>query len=264
MNLAQELVDYIIDLVHDDPTTLLRVSLVSKAWVGRTRAYLCKSLKVTHSKLSSTDPSYLTPLCGYVKTLQFQWPRGIIDPSTVLDCFERSKPHTLAIHSCELRGLDEKIIRQYFAKFPCTSIVALELHDLSATRATFLILLSLFPNVDDLTISINEWDGEPGPTGNDTLEQISSPRLGGSFKFLDPPGRRPWSYLRGRVLYTIAALPLQFQTVSLDYDEQSRGEVSTFLKSCSATVRKVFIGRPHRKSRPCTSFTVPCAQCANS
>ena len=259
MHLAQELADYIVDLVHDDPATLLRLSLVSREWTYRTRAYLCKSLKITHSKLLSSDLSHLTPLCGYVKTLQLEWPKGTTDPSVILDCFEQSEPHTLAIHSCELRGLDEQTVRRYFAKFPCTSITALELHDISATRGTFLILLSLFPNVDDLTISVDEWDDRQdsdrwgaasGSDDNEIAQCVSPPRLRGSFKFLDPPGHKPWSFLRGKILRIIATLPLQFQTVSLDYDEQSGGEVLAILKSCSKTVRKVFIGRPHRKSSP--------------
>ena len=265
MDLAQELVDYIIDLIHDDPATLLRVSLVSKAWVCRTRAYLCKSLKITHSKLLSLDPSHLAPLGGYVKTLQLDWPGRTADPSAILDCFEQSEPHSLAIHSCELRGLDKQTIRRYFAKFPCTSITALELHGISATRGTLPILLSLFPNVDDLTISVAEWSNNPGSVDNEneTIQQIPSPRLRGSFKFLDPPGRRPWSYLRGDILCVIAALPLQFQTVSLDYAELSQ-EASALLRSCSKTVRKLFIGRPHRMSQPRTPSAVLCAQCENT
>ena len=264
MHLAQELVDYIIDLVQDDPTTLLRVSLVSRAWVGRTRAYLCESLKITHSKLSSSDPSCLAPLCGYVKILHFAWPRGTVDPSSILDCFEQSEPHTLAIHSCELHSLDGQTIRRYFAKFPCASITALELYDISPSCETFLILSSLFPNVDDLTISVNEWEDGPGSEYQEIIQHFPSPPLRGSFKFLDPPGHKTWSYFRGEILRVIAALPLQFQTVSLDYDEQCGVEISIILKSCSKTVKKVFIGRPQRKSWPRTSSAVPCSQCANS
>ena len=265
MDLAQELVDYIIDLVHDDPATLLRMSLVSKTWVCRTRTYLCKSLKITHSKLISSDLSHLAPLGRYAKTLQLEWPGDTTDPSTILDCFEQSEPHFLAIHSCELRGLDEQTIRRYFAKFPCTSITALELHGISATLGTLPILLSLFPNVDDLTISVAEWSNKPGSVGNEneSIQQIPSPHLRGSFKFIDPPGRRPWNYLRGKILHVIAALEPQFQTVSLDYAELSQ-EASTLLSSCSKTVRKVFIGRPHRTSQPCTPSTVLCAQCENT
>jgi len=99
MHLAQELVDYIIDFLHDDPKDLIRVSLVSRAWVGRARTHLCGSLKITRLKLESLNPSYLTPLCGYVKSLHFRWPRPFIAPPAALNCFELSELHTLAIHS---------------------------------------------------------------------------------------------------------------------------------------------------------------------
>ena len=259
MHLAQELVDYIIDFLHDDPETLLQVSLVSRTWVIRARIHLCKSPKITHSKLSSADSSHLIALCGYVKTLHFTWPADATNLSSIFDCFEQSEPHTLAIYSCELHRLDEQIIRRYFAKYPCTSTTTLELHNISLTRTTFLILLSLFPNVDDLTISVDKWKSRPGITFGEIIEQISlpHPRVRGSFKFTDPLPHITWSYSIGALLRTVATLPLQFQTVSLDYNGLSRSHVSIILEACSKTVRKVFIGQPHRKFQPRFPATIP-------
>ena len=253
--------DYIVDFLHDDPTTLLRVSLVSKAWAGRTRIHLFESLKIDESKFVSSNPSYLTPLCGYVKTLHLTWPRGAADPSPILDCFEQPKPRTLAIHSCELYTLSEWTIRLPFAKFPRASITALELHDIYPTHGTLLTLLSLFPNVDDLTISVSEWGDEPD--NEEIIQRIFPPRFRGSFKSFDLPHRGPRGLHRGKCLSTIAALPLQFQTVSLSIGERSWEEMSweeiwTFLNSCSKTVKKAFLVLPCCKSRPCIPSTVPC------
>jgi hypothetical protein len=253
MHLPQELVDYVIDFLHDDSRTLIQASLVSRAWLGRARSHLCERLDVTRPKLLSSNPSHLPPLCRYVKTLHLTWLKGAADLSAILDCFERSEPHTLALHSCELRDLGEQTIRQYFAKFPCASITTLELHEISPTRRTLLVLLSLFPNVDNLMISPNRW-WEYGPGDDDAdgiFQHISPPRFGGSFKFLDPPRLRGWSFDRGKILSTLASLPLRFQTVLLNVDEQPAKEISTFLNSCSQTVRKMFVGLPYRKSRPC-------------
>ena len=270
MHLPQELVDYIVDFLHDDPRTLIQGSLVSRAWVGRTRSYLCETLKITRSKHVSSNSSHLPPLCGYVKALHFTWPGGTTEPPPLLDCFEQSELHTLVIHSCQLAALNEQTIRRSFAKFPCASITTLELHEISPTRKTLLILLSLFPNVDDLTISVSRWweeisgsdlwEYEDDEDNDETAQQISSPRLRGSFKFFDPPGHGHWGFYRGKLLHTLAALPLQFQTVSLDVKEQSGNEISTFLNSCSETVRRVFVGQSHRKPRPCIPFAVPHAQ----
>ena len=250
MHLPQELVDYIIDFLHDDSRTLIQASRVSRAWVGRTRSHLCEPLKITLLKLFSLDLSHLPPLCGYVKALHLTWPEVVIDSSAVLGCFEQSGPRILALHSCEQSDLDEQTIRRSFAKFPCASITTLELHEVSPIYRTLLVLLSLFPNVDDLTISVirrwtDLWENNDG-----VLQHISPPRLRGSFKFFDPPDHGRWDFHRGTLLRTLSALPLRFQTVSLDGGEQSGKEISTLLNSCSETVRKVFVGTLYRKTRP--------------
>ena len=269
MDLAQELVDYIIDLLQDDQITLLRVSLVSRAWVPRTRTYLCKSLNITRSKLSSLNPSHLTPLCKYVKALDLTWPTNT-NPSAILDCFEGSRLHTLTIHSCKLYALRERTTRRCFAKFPSASITALKLYDISPTHETLLILLSLFPNVDDLTISVDEWkDGPRSDTDeSEIIRRISPPRLRGSFKSFDPPSRefrgpRRGKILRGKLLRTIATLPLRFQTVSLSVSGQSQEEIGAFLNSCSKTVREVFVVLPHRESWPHIPPIIAYVQYAN-
>ena len=264
MHLAQELVDYIIDFLQDDQADLIRVSLVSRAWVGRARTYLCESLKITSRKLSSLNPSYLTPLCGYVKTLYLVWPRNLTDPPAVLDCFELSELHTLVVHSCELPILSEQTVRRCFAKFPRASITTLELRDISLAHRTPLVLLSIFPNVDNLMISVDRWWPETPisyPMGNDRFEaiqRISLPRLRGCFTFLDAPGQGVSGF--HSTLRTIAAFPPQFQTVSLKTKEQSWEEILEFLSSCSQTVRKVYIGLAHRKPRPCVVSPVPRAE----
>ena len=241
MRLAQELVDYIIDFLHDNPTTLLQLSLVSRAWVDSSRIHLCETMKITRLKLMSLNPSYLTPLCRYAKILHFTWPKDNIDKSAVLDRFERSKPHTLAIRSCELHHLDEQTIRRYFAKFPCTSITTLELHLISPTFKSFLILLSLFPNVDNLSVSVHRFRLGFDQSSEEVVQRSSPPPFGGSFKFFDFPGGGVSSLEPSKLLRTIAVFPLQFQTVSLDAKEQSWEDVSIFLSSCSKTVRKVYV-----------------------
>jgi hypothetical protein len=222
---------------------------------------------ITRPKHFFSDPSHLPPLCGYVKALHFTWPRlrDAIDPSAILDCFERSEPHTLALHSCEPHDLGEQTIRRCFAKFPRASITTLELHEISSTHGTLLVLLSLFPNVDNLTISPGRW-WECGPVhglgknDNDGIVQHISPScLGGSFKFLSSPSLGHWGLGCGELLHTLATLPLQFQNVSLDVDVQSTEDVSTFLSSCSETARKIFVGPAYRKSRPCIPQSHACS-----
>ena len=257
MHLPQELVDHIVDFLHDDPIALAQASLVSRALLGRTRSYLCETLKITRSKVLSSNPSHLLPLCGYVKVLHYTWPESPIwsggpfsaNPHLVLDCFEQSEPHTLALHSYGLTSLNEQIMKRPFAKFPCASIAILELHEISLPHRVFPPFLSLFPNVDDLKISTSQWqEGMWGGDHDAIVEHTSPPRLRGSFKLLDLPGDEYRGSYHGKILHTLAALPLYFQTVSLDVRGQPREAISAFLNSCSGTVRKVFVGHSDCKS----------------
>ena len=203
MDLPQESVDHVIDLLHDDPRTPVQASLMSRAWLGRARSHLCESLRITIPKLLCPNPSHLP-----VKTLHFTWPRASINSSAVLGCFEQSDPHTLALYSCKLHKLGEQTVQRSFAKFPCASISTLEIREISTTLRTLLILLSLFPNVDNLTISPNRW-WEHGPpelqVNDDEIQHIPPPRLRGSFKFVDPLGLGLLGYDRGKLLRTLAS-----------------------------------------------------------
>ena len=49
--LPPEILDYVVDLLHDEPETLKRCCLVSKSWVPRTRMYLFADVRIR----SATD-----------------------------------------------------------------------------------------------------------------------------------------------------------------------------------------------------------------
>jgi len=179
MHLAQELVDYAIDLLHNDPVTLIQVSLVSRAWV-------CRTLTQDHTPQSQPlvplSPSYLIPLCEKVRAPHFTW-KGHDNPSSVLNCFELSEPHTLAIPSWKIHdNLDEEAIQRCFAKFHCASITTLELHSVSLTHRTLLTFLSMFPNVENLTVMVDRWCtdlsacGPSGDSVDETFQRVSLPR----------------------------------------------------------------------------------------
>ena len=89
--------------------------------------------------------------------------------------------------------------------------------------------LSLFPHIDDLTISPNLLEEEisrPGLWGNDDdgIQCISPPLFRGSFKFLDLSSLDHWGFYRDRVLRSLVASSLQSHTGSLDIIGQSWGE----------------------------------------
>lgn len=219
-------------------------------------------MNVTNDKFQSLNLLYLIPLCNYVKTLHFTWPSDITNLSALLDCSEQSELHTLVVDSWELSGLGRQSIRQCFVKFPCLLITTLELLDIHPRSVTPLILLSLFPNVDNLAISAYPWwhalflasedDGE-------TTQAPSLPRFRGSFRFFDPPSN-PWYYQQD-ILHAIATSTLQFQTVSLVVKSQSWEDNLNLLISCSKAAREVsvvFSARNPCKYLPWISYHPTC------
>jgi hypothetical protein len=123
---------------------------------------------------------------------------------------------------------------------------------------TTLFYVSSFPNIDNSTISSNQWWGEvpvpiwktttrPGVFPLPASEEIPS---SSSFPSLDL-----WEVSAGESppfpCGLAASIPKLVHRVIL------RGGVLIFLNSCSETVGKVFVRPSCYKSRPCIPFTVP-------
>ena len=242
--LPQELVEYIIDFLHDDKNTLVQACLVAKAWVHPARVHLCETVRITGRKLlEPSNLSYLLLLCKYIKVLEFAWPRSTINLSPLLDCFERSELHTLTLWAWEL---SRETAVQSLSRFPCSFVTTLEILNVAPTSIAPSLLLSSFPNIDYLTISVYPFWHQIRITdvlGNNSdgfIRHIPPPPLRGSFEYRNlahretPPDRRS-------ILHTIASLPPQFQTVSLNTTAQSSDDLSFFLRSCSKTAKKISI-----------------------
>ena len=115
--------------------------------------------------------------------------------------------------------------------------------------------------LDDLWQSFGPWDDVPGhglPVvgggGNQVHQPVSPPCLRGIFKF----NHNIWGFQQIQPLITLATLPIQFQTVSLNTSRLHWSHVLTFLRACSKTVRKVFIESPPCKFQPLIPCTLVC------
>ena len=77
--LLPEILDYTIDLLHDEPETLKRCCLVSKSWVPRTRKHLFAHIKFrTATDLGlwkKTFPDVANSLAYHTRTLIVGYPR---------------------------------------------------------------------------------------------------------------------------------------------------------------------------------------------
>ena len=79
--LVQEIIDYTIDLLHDDPETLKRCCLVSKSWVPRTRKHLFSHIQFrSPSDLEAWKKTFTdvaNPPAYHVRTLVVGCPRFV-------------------------------------------------------------------------------------------------------------------------------------------------------------------------------------------
>jgi len=249
--LPQELTDYIIDFLHDDPDTLKRASLVSKAWLDCSRHHLFETLSIKYFKLTDLGPADLATPCKYARRLMFLWTSDPVKASSMLSNFGESKIHTLVIRSCRVYHFNQLNLRRCFSAFPCTMITSLEYRSLFCQPRMFLALTSLFPNLDNLTIAVYRWyESDSSQMDEELVNQIIFPSFRGSFKLTSPRGRLSWDYGRTEALYLLACMPIQFHTVSFYVNKNNLINVSSFLDSCALTVRRIFLDAAQCKLHP--------------
>ena len=92
--LPQEVCDYIVDLLYDDPETLKRCCLVSKSWVPRTQKHLFarvffKSADYPKWRKTFPDPTD-SPSC-YTQTLVVDGGLGGAEGMRYIESFSRVK-----------------------------------------------------------------------------------------------------------------------------------------------------------------------------
>jgi hypothetical protein len=242
--LPQELTDYIIDFLHDDPRTLKQASLVSKAWLECSRYHLFEILSIKYSHIMDLGQDELAVPGKYVKKLIFSLPTcNPVKISLALSNFQQSKIHTLAIY--RPYQFPQTGIRQCFSAFPCAKIISLEFGGLLCHTQTFLAVISLLPNLDNLTVTSSQWHG---PQSSELDEKnIISPSFRGRFQLINPRGRPSWDFGRTVELSLLAHMPIQFHTVSFCINRDNVGNASSFLYRCAPTIRKISLDAAFRK-----------------
>ena len=252
--LPQELTDYIIDFLHDNPRTLKQASLVSKAWLECSRYHLFKTLSIKYSHITNLSQDELAVPSKYVKKLIFSLPTcNPVKVSLFLSNFQQSKIHTLAIY--RPYQFSQTGIQQCFSTFPCAMITSLEFWGLLCHTQTFLAVISLLPNLDNLTVTSSQWHGPQSPE----LDQkhTISPSFRGRFQLINPRGRLSWDFGRTVELSLLARMPIQFHTVSFYINRDNVGNASSFLYRCAPTVRKISLDAAFCKLSLCLLHDIP-------
>ncbi|KAF8650298.1 hypothetical protein AX16_005306 [Volvariella volvacea WC 439] len=147
-SLPAELVDYTIDFLHSDKTSLGACGLVNHAWLSRTRYHLFSRLQLTSSRLTAFSQLLRSQRCTFRSTVQ-----------------------TLRFDNSEywnhLHALSEDSTTALSSPNRCSAIE--DQHFLSDAAA----LVSSFSNVETLQFGCIDWTSIPPPSQNAIVRRLA-------------------------------------------------------------------------------------------
>jgi hypothetical protein len=225
-SLPPEILDFIVDHLHDEPTALKACCIVSKSWIHRTRAHLfariefCARNSIKLWKKAFPDPS--TSPAHHTRYLLI---RGILAAACEDTCGWIRAFHNL-IH-LQLEGSGWKY-RDTFVPFHGLSPTLRSLH-LTYTSPEVLDLVCSFPLLEDLALI------SPGHGSGAWKIPPTSPKLTGSLNLSARGGIRP-------AARRLLSLPngLHFTKISVHLDKGIHS-VTDLVSRCSDTLESISI-----------------------
>ncbi|KAF9814338.1 hypothetical protein IEO21_05181 [Rhodonia placenta] len=160
-HLLQELIDLVIDNLHDDPAALKACTLVSRVWTKRARHHLLKRIYIkTNSSLQHLSRSLRMPrrqmslnnTCELHVHDNHKNPFAHIVPHFLAP--HTSKISTLCLHDVKWDGLESRFHPSFFDYLPLfTSITCLAVSSCRFRSVCDLKrLLAAFPNLNDVSL----------------------------------------------------------------------------------------------------------------
>lgn len=233
-SLPLEIIDLIVDLLHNEPKALKACCIVSKAWIYRTRKHLFNHVKFRPrgrhvSRWRETFPDLLNSPAHHTQILSIH----------VTSLITAADVDTL-LTFCGISHLDVDTTRWYDRSFSL-----LPLHRLSpAVRSLHLTFSSLqsleildlicsFPVLEDLTLAGHDgWNGYGAWNIPST-----SPRLTGSLELRVGAGIQ-------HITHKLLDFPngLQFEKISVRWSvPQGIGSTANLVSRCSGTLESLKI-----------------------
>jgi len=152
-SLPPELLDHIVDLLHDSQTALRNCCLISKSWIPRTRTHLFAEVRFdTKERLESWKAMFPNPSTSpahYTKTLIFN-----SIPSITAAGADWIKGFSRVVHFHGLSGI--RITLVPFHGFS-PAIKSLRLYSIILPSSQFFDFILSFPLLEDLTL-VNCYD----------------------------------------------------------------------------------------------------------
>ena len=190
LNLPPELLDHVVDLLHNNEHALRNCCLVSKSWIPRTRKHLFADISLDAKGLRSwkeafPDPSE-SPAC-HAKTLSVDCFKVVATTDAETGGWIRAFCHVVHLEVGGSRWTDPYERPESLVPFhrspPTTGSLITKTHILSSSQIFDLILL--FPLLEDLTVSTHgALTDSDGPDGLPTTDHPSTPPMTGSLRFI--------------------------------------------------------------------------------
>lgn len=225
MPLPPEIVDHIIDLV-DNYRTLETCSLVAKSWVCRSRTHLFRDVVLfSHRRWQKIMPVGDTSPAIYTRTLtlvQSNTPRGRwINTDSLYPFFSHLRDFknvdSLILDGWVPSRFSEGGLKKYFGHFG-KRLRSLELAGERMSPDSFLVLLGLFPNLEDLSVK-ERVDGE-----GTTRALVVPPKLS---------GRLTICVKTATLSQTLCTLPLRFREICL---QEHHHDYQELVNACAETL----------------------------
>jgi hypothetical protein len=239
-HLPPELLDNIVDLLHDQPETLRRCSLVAKSWVPRARKHLFADVKFDSAfRLDLWKKTFLDPSnspARYTHSLFVGCSQVVTEADAEEGGWIRtfSRVSRLAVEANPTGLNGRKLSLVPFCKFsPTIKSLRLSFLDLSQLQA-FNLIHSLPPLEDLALVSGCSLDADEDPHGPQTVDLSTSPAFTGT---LDLLGIKHFAY-------RLLSLPsgIHFRKLRLTWSRVEDSVLTTALvEECAHTLESLNI-----------------------
>lgn len=236
IQIPQELVDEVIDNLNN-PRDLRACSLVSSEWLDRSRRRLFANVSLNtwnFDQWRKNIPPGPDGISAYVRSLTLRQARSIVslEPETLMGIMDHltsfQRLNVLLLHDVNFDDLfDGQSLTQCFGHFG-DSVQSLHLHGITADMGTMLFFISLFPNLNHLSI------GSPILSSGKTGIPKGVPPLRGTLQ-LSGLGATSCSLLQGILL-----IPLSLEEISVTHSQIPDSTVlDKLIETCAPTLKKV-------------------------
>ena len=240
-HLPAEVLDHVVDHLHDNPETLKQCCLVSKSWITRTRTHLFADIgfpvpkSLRRWKETFPDPS--SSPAHYAKTLHARCPELLTTADAEVGGLIRE--FSRVVH---LEVGNSFVDPAYFVLFHGFSPVLKSLHvtvSVPSSLRIFNLILS-FPLLEDLVVFVPiPWDdNDPEEDETPTTNQLSSPPIfTGSLELHHGKWTKPFTR-------RLLSLPggIHFRKLTLTYmREEDASLVMALVLECSHSLESLEI-----------------------